>query len=187
MLKQKVLFTQEEALSIRGYTSNLQDRVIHTYHPDINNGEHDYNGGHNSAQHLPWSSSTQYTWMYERILNWVQREGLPINTLGWEFIVQKYYQGYEFKPHIDDVLGRGNNILRKRYYTILIQLAGGSEYTGGELWVNENQEDIKISNNIGNVCIFGDAQIHWVTPIKSGERWSTTIFLEEDALKKSLI
>jgi len=47
--------------------------------------------------------------------------------------------------------------------------------------------DVLINQDIGNVSIFGNAQVHWVTPIESGERWSCTIFLEKDALKKSII
>ena len=27
------------------------------------------------------------------------------------------------------------------------------------------------------------SRLHWVTPITSGERWSCTIFLEEDSVK----
>lgn len=186
MVHQKVLFSKEESLSIRSLVSNLEDRVIGTYHPDINNGEHDPNGGHNLAEHLPWSSSSDYDWINKRILDWVQDLKLPINNLGWEFIIQKYLVGFEFKPHIDDVLGPNKSTLRKRYYTILIQLSEESEYEGGELWVKENN-DIKMNQMIGNVTIFDTERLHWVTPITNGERWSCTIFLEKDALKKIFI
>ncbi len=70
---------------------------------------------------------------------------------------------------------------RKRHYTILLQLSETSEYSGGELWVRD-KKDIKVNQEIGNVCIFDHAKLHWVTPITSGERWSCTIFLEEDSL-----
>jgi len=187
MLHQKVLFTKEEIHKIRGYVTKLEDRVIGTYHPDINDGKHDPNGGHNLAEHLPWNSSTNYDWINERILNWITELNLPIVNLGWEFIVQKYPKGFEFKPHIDDVSkGDGTEFGRKRYYTILMQFGSLDEYNGGELWVRDN-EDILINQEIGNVSIFGNAQVHWVTPIESGERWSCTIFLEKDALKKSII
>lgn len=187
MLEQKVLFTENEIHQIRNLTDNLIDRVVGTYHPTVNNGEHDPHGGHNLAQHLPWTDSHKYDWIYDRILSWVKSIGLPIENLGWEFIVQKYPIGFEFKPHIDDVLGPNKTMLRKRYYTILIQMASTNEYGGGELWVRDNEEDIKINQEIGNICIFGTEQLHWVTPITSGERWSCTIFLEKDALTKSLM
>lgn len=187
MLHQKVLFTKEEILKIRSYVTQLDDRVIGTYHPDINNGEHDPMGGHNLAQHLSWSSSTEYNWIQDRILKWTSDLKLPINNLGWEFIIQKYHVGFEFKPHIDDVLSTNKkDIIRARYYTILMQLGDPTEYSGGELWVTDDT-DIKINQEIGNVSIFDQGRIHWVTPITSGERWSCTIFLEKGALKKSLM
>ena len=73
-----------------------------------------------------------------------------------------------------------------------MQLSSTDEYSGGELWVNNidyegNSVDIKINQQIGTVCIFGNAQLHWVTPITSGNRWSCTIFLEKDALKKTIL
>jgi hypothetical protein len=186
MLHQKVLFSKEESLTIRSFVNNLEDRVIGTYHPDINQGEHDPNGGHNLAEHLPWSSSKEYDWVYKRIIDWIGELNLPINNLGWELIVQKYLVGFEFKPHIDDVLGPNKTMLRKRYYTILIQLSESSEYEGGELWVRDDN-DYKINQQVGNVSIFDSERIHWVTKITEGERWSCTIFLEKDALKRMLI
>jgi len=183
MLHQKVLFTKEEIHKIRGYVTKLEDRVIGTYHPDINDGKHNPNGGHNLAEHLSWNSSNNYDWINKRILNWVTVLNLPIINLGWEFIVQKYPKGFEFKPHIDDVSEGKTKLGRKRYYTILIQFGSVDEYGGGELWVRDDK-DVLINQDIGNVSIFGNAQVHWVTPIESGERWSCTIFLEKDALKK---
>lgn len=188
MLHQKVLFSKEESLAIRNCVYNLEDRVIGTYHPEINDGNHDPNGGHNLAQHLPWSDSKDYEWISQRILTWLSELELPIENLGWEFIIQKYLPGFEFKPHIDDVLGPDKkSLIRARYYTILIQLASEDEYDGGELWVHENNKDIKINQTLGNVCIFGQSQLHWVTKITDGERWSCTIFLEKDALKKVIV
>jgi len=183
MVHQKILFTKEEISEIRNYVTKLEDRIIGTYHPDINEGEHDPHGGHNLAQHIPWSSSKDYDWFHKRIMSWLTELELPITKLGWEFIVQKYDVGFEFKPHIDDVLSSDKKSLKRpRYFTILIQLSEPSEYGGGELWVKDNK-DIKINQGIGNVTIFDQARIHWVTPITSGQRWSCTIFLEEDSVK----
>lgn len=186
MLFQKKLFSEDECLKIRNYGDSMVDRVITTYFPTINNGELDKNGGHNIAQHIPWTSDSCYGWINDRILNWLRELNLPIENLGWEFILQKYPIGFEFKPHIDDVLGSNNRIIRKRYYTILIQLSTDLEYSGGELWVRD-KSDNKISQEIGNVIVFGTRQLHWVTKITGGERWSCTIFLEKDALTKTLV
>ena len=86
-------------------------------------------------------------------MKWIIELKLPIERLGSEFIVQKYKVGFEFKPHIDDVLSNDKTMKRKRHYTILLQLSETSEYSGGELWVRDNK-DIKVNQEIGNVCIF---------------------------------
>lgn len=188
-LHQKQLFSKEESIKIREYVRELKDRVIKTYHPDINDGDHDNVGGHNLADHIAWSSSTKYTWVSKRILEWISTLDLTptIDNLGWEFILQKYPPGFEFKPHIDHVLSSDNRtIIRERYYTILLQLSSADEYTGGDLVVDNNGPQT-ISRNIGTACIFGPAQLHWVTKITEGERWSCTIFLEKDALKKTVL
>ena len=51
MLYQNKLFTKDEVYKIRNYITKLDDRVIGTLHPDINDGKHDPQGGHNLAQH----------------------------------------------------------------------------------------------------------------------------------------
>ena len=187
MLHQKVLFNSLEIDKIRGYVTKLQDRVIGTYHPDVNDGIHDPQGGHNLAEHLPWTSDTKYNWINKRILDWVNELNLPIVSLGWEFIIQKYTKGFEFKPHIDDVLSKDKKtIKRPRHYTILIQFSSIDEYKGGELWVHY-KNNIKINQEIGNATIFSQGKLHWVTPITSGERWSCTIFIEANSLKKKII
>ena len=128
------------------------------------------------TQHLPWTSSDEYNWIHDRIMNWLTEEELPITKLGWEFIVQKYNVGFEFKPHIDDVLSPDKKTIKraKDIIPILIQLSETSEYGGGELWVNDS-EDIKVNQEIGNVSIF-DVKTSLGNPITSDERWSCTIF-----------
>lgn len=189
ILFQEQLFSLEESLKIRGYARELKDRIIGTYHPDVNGGQHDPLGGHNLADHIPWTDSSEYKWISDRILKWTSSLNLAnkIDNLGWEFILQKYLTGFEFKPHIDHVLSPDKEtIIRERYYTILIQLSEPSEYSGGNLFVDCNGTQT-ISKEIGTVCIFGPAQLHWVDKITDGERWSCTIFLEKDALKKTLL
>lgn len=183
------LFSKEEAYKIRGYVRELKDRVIGTYHEDINQGIHDPKGGHNLADHIPWSLSTEYNWIYNRILDWTKTLDLPkeIVNLGHEIILQKYPVGFEFKPHIDDVLSKDKKTIKRiRHYTILMQLSEESEYKGGGLFIKTDKEN-KVSKEIGTVSIFSQGIIHWVNPITDGERWSATIFLEKTALEKDLL
>ena len=52
---------------------------------------------------------------------------LPIERLGSEFIVQKYKVGFEFKPHIDDVLSNDKKTMNEKdtirfYYNLVKNL-----------------------------------------------------------------
>ena len=116
-------------------------------------------------------------------------ENIPkeIVNLGHEIIIQKYPVGFEFKPHIDDVLSKDKKTIKRiRHYTILMQLSEKNEYKGGDLFIKTDKEN-KVSKEIGTVSIFSQGIIHWVNPITDGERWSATIFLERTALEKDLL
>lgn len=86
LLHQKVLFNKQETQKIISYANKLEDRVIGTYHPDINDGQHDPNGGHNLADHIPWHTSKEYNWVYYRIMEWLKSLDLKnrVNSLGYE-------------------------------------------------------------------------------------------------------
>lgn len=186
LLHQQQLFSPKESLEIRSYVRELKDRVVTTYF----NEKYDKKGGHNLADHISWwESNNKYDWIHSRIFDWTSTLNLPkkLEKLGAEFIVQKYLKGFGFKPHIDHVLGPDKKtLIRNRLYSILIQLSDTSEYEGGELYVNTDIEN-KINQTQGTVCIFDSGQTHWVNKITKGERWSSTIFIESDSLKKQLL
>ena len=120
MLHQNVLFTKDEVYKIRNYITKLDDRVIGTLHPDVNDVKHDPQGGHNLAQHIQWyNSPDEYAWFHDGIMKWIIDLKLPIEKLGSEFIVQKYNVGFEFKPHIDDVLGNDKKTKSNSFQEIL--------------------------------------------------------------------
>ena len=97
----------------------MEDRVIGTYHPNVNEEKtHMVVANLNNIFH---GSSDEYTWIHDRIMNWLTEEELPITKLGWEFIVQKYNVGFEFKPHIDDVLSPDKKQKGRLYYPNLFK------------------------------------------------------------------
>ena len=186
MLYQNKLFTESECDTIKSYVRTLKERSIGTHHPEVNNAKHDIVGGKMIADHIQWYISDEYKWFSDKILKWINELNLDrkISNLGWEFIVCKYVKGDFFKPHVDDVLADDNiSIKKKRHFTIGIQLSNEIEYQGGKLYV----ENTPISQSKGTVYIFGNNQLHWVDEITEGSRWSCTIFLENDSLKKHLL
>ena len=69
MLHQNKLFTKEEVYKIRNYITKLDDRVIGTLHPDINDGKHDPQGGHNLTTYS--MNDAEGTWFHDGITKWI--------------------------------------------------------------------------------------------------------------------
>ena len=77
----------------------------------------------------------RHDWINERILNWITELNLPIVNLGWEFIIQKYPKGFEFKPHIDDVAkGDGTEIAENDIIQFYHEASSTDEYSGGVVY-----------------------------------------------------
>ena len=73
--------------------------------------------------------------------------------------------------------GEGKYLPFSDSFEILISIHKGSGFV----------ENTPISQLKGTVYIFGNNQLHWVDEIAEGSRWSCTIFLENDSLKKHLL
>jgi hypothetical protein len=95
--------------------------------------------------------------------------------------IMKYVKGGSLAQH-QDFSKYGVDIIFK---TILIQLSESNDYVGGDLIV-----DNKIQNrNIGSITIISPTDIHEVTTLQSGERYSLVLFLFESDfdIKKSML
>lgn len=85
--------------------------------------------------------------------------------------ISKYSIGDYFEPHHDfNFYGKG-----AIYKTLVIQLSDENEYDGGTLYV----KDIPQTRIQGDYSLFLSKDIHEVTLVTRGERYSLTYFLKE--------
>ena len=75
--------------------------------------------------------------------------------------------------HID--CGNGNSATRK--ISVSIPLTPRNAYRGGELWINNNGNEIKAVDEQGSVSMFPSYLLHQVTPVTEGERWVIVIWI----------
>lgn len=87
----------------------------------------------------------------------------------------KYQSGDYFKPHRDYQYDE-RGIIRK---TVVIQLSESSEYVGGDLIV----EEVRQSREKGSCIMFNSNELHEITLITSGNRFSLVVFLFEKDLQ----
>lgn len=99
---------------------------------------------------------------------------LGIKSFGDTKII-KYQQGSYFVPHRD----RGDG-LKHRQKSVVIQLSESSDYTGGNLLV-ENQRTIRTK---GTLIMFDSGKIHEVTELSSGVRYTLISWLEDKHLNE---
>lgn len=87
----------------------------------------------------------------------------------------KYKVGDYFAPH-KDYQQDSRGTIRK---TLVIQLSNQNDYKGGELIVR----GVKQSKTLGTYSIFNSNDIHEITEVKSGNRYSLVVFLFDKDLK----
>ncbi len=75
--------------------------------------------------------------------------------------------------HID--CGNGNSATRK--ISVSIPLTPRNAYRGGELWINNNGNEIKAVDEQGSISMFPSYLLHQVTPVTEGERWVIVIWI----------
>jgi len=93
----------------------------------------------------------------------------------------KYSSGDYMSKHRDH-MKYGETLIHK---TCMIQLSSSDEYSGGDLIVENKIQ----SREIGNICIINPTELHEVTKITNGERYSAVLFLHDGDIEipKSLI
>ncbi len=113
-------------------------------------------------------------WMYERILNVINDINSNIfkydldGTVG-AFQLGKYLEGHGYDWHRD--IGGGH--ISRRKLTLSLQLSESSDYEGGDLLLfGDGYQDCYASRNIGSITVFPSYEVHKVSKITKGERWS---------------
>lgn len=102
------------------------------------------------------------------ILNKVKKLGIT-NISSNAVTIAKYSVGDYFDKHVDFYkYGKGSN-----FKTLVIQLSDSNQYQGGDLVVKDTYQ----SRVLGSFSLFNSSDVHEVTKITQGERYSLTVFL----------
>jgi PKHD-type hydroxylase len=109
---------------------------------------------------------------------------------GWNFILNKletvqyseYKSGQHYNWHIDTKPMSDGAFDRK--ITVICAMNSLDEYTGGQLEIKSlENEIIRPKLNKGDVIVFPSFLLHRVTPVKSGVRYSATMWLSGPAFR----
>ena len=105
-------------------------------------------------------------WLFDRAIM-VFKSGLPFSTLqSMQYTV--YYDKGHYDFHKD--VGTGDEIMKARVNTGVLQLSSPSEYKGGVLQIKHGGEVIDVMKMKGMVTTFPVNIEHRVTPVTSGVR-----------------
>ena len=100
----------------------------------------------------------------EKLLSMVRFIGVESLPIKREIQLLEYSEGGFFKRHKDGP---------KRYKTLIIQLSDENDYTGGELYV----EDQPTSKKQGSLIIFDSNTYHQLHEVTSGKRYVLVVWL----------
>tara|TARA_B100000287_G_scaffold128800_1_gene120821 strand:+ start:474 stop:1097 length:624 start_codon:yes stop_codon:yes gene_type:complete len=191
------IFTKKECELIKSY-AKLKIRQVDVLH----DGKYDSAGGRMLSDKLLLNDE-RYSWIRDKIQTWV--DSLNLNPRinmngGGEVVLCHYLPGMYFIPHTDDVAGdelgskrpdgirkeiKNNELsVRKRIFTIGVQLSDKDEYTGGELQFETEDGTHTMNQEQGSVWVASTGWVHWVNKIESGIRWSIQIFIENDLVEE---
>jgi hypothetical protein len=158
ILKEDVLFTEEECESIMSYNNS-----------NITNWEM----GDRKYDSLPINYSNETSWLFDKLRLFFEAEsGIQIKTVKDKIHFHKFIKGDWFGKHDDN---RNN-----RVYAVGVLL--NDEFDGGDfLLYNPSMQ--KLNKKIGNTYLFDVRIEHEITPITNGERHSLLWFLESEHIK----
>jgi hypothetical protein len=171
MLKQKILFTEEECKNI----IDLKNK-----YPLIgDNGRWDEFDNF-KYKFYTLNEATDVNWIINRMCDFFEDEmKLHIYTRPIKLSLHHYTPGDEFGKHIDT----GTPIKEWNVGLCLNDNFDGGDY----LLYDENDNPIEIAKKTGNVSIYQSQVFHQVTPIISGERWAIAMFIHKFRMNKKPI
>ncbi|SFF23703.1 PKHD-type hydroxylase [Sulfitobacter brevis] len=77
----------------------------------------------------------------------------------------------------------GGPVSRKRKLTLVLQLSGSDTYDGGNLEIMPGAQILTANRTQGCVSIFPSFTLHQVSPVKSGTRYSMTVWAHGPAFR----
>ncbi|MBB3995976.1 PKHD-type hydroxylase [Sulfitobacter undariae] len=126
-------------------------------------------------------------WVMDRLIELVRKS----NTEQFAFDLQEFSESPQvaiykssdsghFTWHSD--IGSGPTS-RKRKLTLVLQLSSPDDYEGGALEIMPGAQVLTASRTQGAVSVFPSFMLHQVTPLKSGTRYSMTVWAHGPAFR----
>ena len=128
---------------------------------------------------IPLNDSTK--WVFDRISRLssiANNEYFNYDIMGITHELQLlHYQSSGAPGHYDWHMDMGGGQSSTRKISISCQLSNPSEYTGGELVVNNNGQYIQASTQRGSITCFPSYLMHKVKPMVDGDRWALVVWV----------
>lgn len=131
-------------------------------------------------------NSTEYKWIYDRILTYVKIANKTYNfdlekvIDDIQFTVYKSIQNGKYKWHYDIL---EDEIVTMRKLSISVQLSDENEYEGGELEIVTAPNNFIAPKKKGTIIIFPSFLVHRVKEVKKGNRSSLVLWVDGPPFK----
>jgi len=126
-------------------------------------------------------NSKDSQWVFDkiaRIVSVANAEHFDFEIMGITHELQLlHYKSGEEPGHYNWHMDVGPGVSATRKISLSIQLTAPTDYTGGELLVNSNGENVFPTTERGSVNLFPSYCMHRVTPMETGERWALVIWV----------
>jgi PKHD-type hydroxylase len=131
---------------------------------------------------IKWLPITdESNWLYEKLFKFADEAN---NTM-WNFNIGDSVENIQYTIYDSSDAGMydwhidcgGTPPVCFRKISIVVQLTGPDEYSGGDLILKYGKHDTFIPKNKGRVVLFPSFMLHRVTPVESGTRKSLVLWL----------
>ncbi|NUH64300.1 2OG-Fe(II) oxygenase [Sulfitobacter sp. S0837] len=148
-----------------------------------------HNKDHNLRKaELVWTDNMPgMDWVMERLIELVRQAngdqfGFDLREFAEspQVAIYKSSESGHFAWHSD--IG-GGRLSRKRKLTLVLQLSRSDTYEGGDLEIMPGVQILTANRAQGSVCIFPSFTLHQVSPVKSGIRYSMTVWAHGPAFR----
>lgn len=171
-----------------GFTDDELDQIIE-YGNEQRFSEATVGSGEGSApkdlriSKVTWLDNNENTaWIYDRLAH-IARQ---INGQFYRFDLYGFMEDFQFtlyegdgkdKGHYDWHQDNGPGTTAPRKLSMAMQLNRPDEYEGGDLEILTGNSEIKVKRERGLVAVFPSYQLHRVTPVTKGNRYSLVAWL----------
>jgi len=172
-------FTPEECEKIKGLSKIIEAKPAYTG-SDASAPAADPTVRKSTLHWVNWSS--EHDWIFQRLwhsLSGANTSRYKMDLTGFlEALQLTHYKFSEGQPpdHYQWHQDSGPNQFSIRKLSIVVQLSNEQDYTGGELQFFTGRDPKTLPKKQGTIVVFPSYQMHRVTNLESGERFSLVVW-----------